>query len=83
MFQESHHIVLDHSIFQRCDTRPHNKAKTFDKITKKEKMFCSDCKHDWGIIASYMNIQVHYTHTHTRTQSDIYVQNLFMISTHC
>ncbi|MCI4387845.1 hypothetical protein PGIGA_G00079020 [Pangasianodon gigas] len=57
VLKESHHVVLDRSIFQRCDTRPHNKIRTFDNITKKEKMFCSDCKHDWGIIASYMNIE--------------------------
>ncbi|XP_060793792.1 probable ATP-dependent RNA helicase DDX58 isoform X2 [Neoarius graeffei] len=57
VLQESHHIVLDHSIFKRCLTKPHDKIKTFNNITKKDKMFCSDCNHDWGIIASYMNIQ--------------------------
>ncbi|KAK3519264.1 hypothetical protein QTP70_023125 [Hemibagrus guttatus] len=35
VLQESHHIVLDQSIFQRCETKPHNKIKTFDNITKK------------------------------------------------
>ncbi|KAG7323493.1 hypothetical protein KOW79_013195 [Hemibagrus wyckioides] len=57
VLQESHHIVLDQSIFQRCETQPHKKIKTFDNFTKKEKMYCSDCKKDWGIIASYLNIQ--------------------------
>ncbi|MCJ8742078.1 hypothetical protein PDJAM_G00078240 [Pangasius djambal] len=57
VLKESHHVVLDRSIFQRCGTKPHSKIKTFDNITKKEKMFCSDCNHDWGIIASYMNIE--------------------------
>ncbi|XP_047662804.1 probable ATP-dependent RNA helicase DDX58 isoform X1 [Tachysurus fulvidraco] len=57
VLQGSHHIVLDKSIFQRCSTKPHRKIATFDNITKKEKMFCSECQQDWGIIASYMNIQ--------------------------
>ncbi|KAI5096188.1 putative ATP-dependent RNA helicase DDX58, partial [Silurus meridionalis] len=57
VLQESHHIVMDRSIFQRCGTKPHAKPKTFDNITKTKKMFCLDCKLDWGIIASYMNIQ--------------------------
>ncbi|KAF4078406.1 hypothetical protein AMELA_G00198820 [Ameiurus melas] len=57
VLQASHHIVLDRSIFQRCLTKPHNKIKTFDNFTKKEKMLCSECNNDWGIIASYMNIQ--------------------------
>ncbi|KAF5880016.1 putative ATP-dependent RNA helicase DDX58, partial [Clarias magur] len=57
VLQESHHIVLDRSIFNRCATEPHDKIKTFNNVTKREKMYCSKCKHDWGIIASYMNIQ--------------------------
>lgn len=57
VIQASHHIVLDHSVFKRCTTEPHKKPKTFDGICKKEKMLCANCKHDWGIIASYLNIQ--------------------------
>lgn len=61
--QASHHIVLDHSIFKRCTTQPHKKPKTFDGICKKEKLLCATCKYDWGIIVSYLNIQV--THTNS------------------
>ncbi|XP_065131729.1 antiviral innate immune response receptor RIG-I [Paramisgurnus dabryanus] len=55
--QECHHIILDHSIFDRCTTAPHKRPKTFCGLTKKEKMLCAECKFDWGIIASYLNIQ--------------------------
>lgn len=55
--QESHHIALDRSMFERCTTAPHKKPKPFCGFNKKEKMLCADCKHDWGLVASYHTIQ--------------------------
>ncbi|XP_051518329.1 antiviral innate immune response receptor RIG-I-like [Myxocyprinus asiaticus] len=55
--QKSHHIILDNTIFKRCITIPHKNPKSFDGISKKEKMLCAECRHDWGIIASYVTIQ--------------------------
>lgn len=57
VLQESHHIVLDHSIFKRCITEAHPNPKGFDGFMKNEKMYCANCEHDWGIIASYMTVQ--------------------------
>ncbi|KAK1803524.1 hypothetical protein P4O66_020743 [Electrophorus voltai] len=57
VLQEAHHIILDRSVFNRCETKPHGKPKTFDGITKTKKLLCGNCKMDWGIIASYLNIQ--------------------------
>ncbi|XP_056092574.1 probable ATP-dependent RNA helicase DDX58 [Rhinichthys klamathensis goyatoka] len=55
--QESHHIALDRSMFERFTTFPHKKPKTFCGFSKNKKMLCGDCKHDWGLIASYLTIQ--------------------------
>ncbi|KAK9954750.1 hypothetical protein ABG768_016796 [Culter alburnus] len=55
--QESHHIALDRSMFERCVTVPHKNPKTFQGFSKKEKMLCAECKRDWGLIASYLTIQ--------------------------
>ncbi|RXN08417.1 putative ATP-dependent RNA helicase DDX58 [Labeo rohita] len=55
--QSSHHIVLDRSMFQRCTTAPHKNPKAFCGFNKKEKMLCAECKHDWGLVASYTTIQ--------------------------
>ncbi|XP_030629349.1 antiviral innate immune response receptor RIG-I [Chanos chanos] len=57
VLEKSHHIILDRSIFKRCVTKPHPNPKSFCGIQKTEKMACAGCQHDWGIIASYMNIQ--------------------------
>lgn len=56
--QGSHHIVLDRSMFKRCTTAPHKNPRAFSGFCKKEKMLCAECKHDWGLIASYLTIQV-------------------------
>ncbi|XP_016359901.1 probable ATP-dependent RNA helicase DDX58 [Sinocyclocheilus anshuiensis] len=53
----SHHIVLDRSMFKRCTTAPHKNPRAFSGFCKKEKMLCAECKHDWGLIASYLTIQ--------------------------
>ncbi|KAJ8262237.1 hypothetical protein GJAV_G00164150 [Gymnothorax javanicus] len=55
--QESHHVVVDRSIFDRSEKKPHKKPMRFGPFEKKMKMFCKHCHHDWGIIASYMNIE--------------------------
>ncbi|KAK7132848.1 hypothetical protein R3I93_019176 [Phoxinus phoxinus] len=55
--EESHHIALDRSMFERFTTVPHKKPITFCDFTKNKKMLCGDCKHDWGLIASYRIIQ--------------------------
>lgn len=55
--QGSHHIVLDRSMFKRCTTAPHKNPRAFSGFCKKEKMLCAECKHDWGLIASYLTIQ--------------------------
>ncbi|XP_062871422.1 probable ATP-dependent RNA helicase DDX58 [Trichomycterus rosablanca] len=57
VLQKSHHIVLDRSIFERCITKPYEKIKVFDGISKNKKMFCANCNREWGITASYMSIQ--------------------------
>ncbi|XP_036447793.1 probable ATP-dependent RNA helicase DDX58 [Colossoma macropomum] len=57
VLKECHHVVLDRSVFQRCATEPHQNPKSFGGITKTQKMYCADCKHDWGIIASYLSIR--------------------------
>uniref|UniRef100_A0A3B4C3T9 RNA helicase n=1 Tax=Pygocentrus nattereri TaxID=42514 RepID=A0A3B4C3T9_PYGNA len=57
VLKECHHIVLDRSVFQRCATEPHHNPKSFGGITKTQKMYCKECKHDWGIIASYLSIR--------------------------
>ncbi|KAL7863909.1 hypothetical protein AOLI_G00153290 [Acnodon oligacanthus] len=57
VLKECHHIVLDRSVFQRCATEPHHNPKSFGGITKTQKMYCRECKHDWGIIASYLSIR--------------------------
>lgn len=53
----AHHIVLDRSMFKRCITVPHKNPKAFCGFSKKEKMLCAECKHDWGLVASYTTIQ--------------------------
>ncbi|KAF4096228.1 probable ATP-dependent RNA helicase DDX58 [Onychostoma macrolepis] len=53
----AHHIVLDRSMFKRCTTVPHKNPKAFCGFSKKEKMLCAECKHDWGLVASYTTIQ--------------------------
>ncbi|KAJ8403691.1 hypothetical protein AAFF_G00350170 [Aldrovandia affinis] len=53
---ESQHIVVDRTIFNRCDRKPHRRPKRFGDFEKKMKMFCKECKQDWGIISSYMNV---------------------------
>ncbi|XP_059397279.1 probable ATP-dependent RNA helicase DDX58 [Carassius carassius] len=55
--QGAHHIVLDRSMFKRCTTAPHKNPRSFSGFCKKEKMLCAECKHDWGLIASYLTIQ--------------------------
>ncbi|CAM4674469.1 unnamed protein product [Leuciscus chuanchicus] len=55
--QESHHIALDRSMFERFTTVPHKKPRSFCGFSKNKKMLCGDCKHDWGLIASYLTIQ--------------------------
>lgn len=55
--QESHHIVVDRSIFSRCSRVPHRKPINFCGFSKKEKMLCVECKHDWGLVVSYLTIQ--------------------------
>ncbi|XP_067301547.1 probable ATP-dependent RNA helicase DDX58 [Pseudorasbora parva] len=55
--QESHHIAVDRSMFERCITVPHKKPRNFCGFNKKEKLLCADCKHDWGLVASYLTIQ--------------------------
>uniref|UniRef100_A0A9J8B4C1 RNA helicase n=1 Tax=Cyprinus carpio carpio TaxID=630221 RepID=A0A9J8B4C1_CYPCA len=55
--QGAHHIVLDRSMFKRCTTAPHKNPRAFSGFCKKEKMLCAECKHDWGLIASYLTIQ--------------------------
>ncbi|KAI4896413.1 hypothetical protein NFI96_031512 [Prochilodus magdalenae] len=57
VLKDCHHIILDPSVFKRCTTVPHNNPKSFGGITKTQKMYCADCKHDWGIIASYLSIR--------------------------
>ncbi|MBN3306152.1 DDX58 helicase, partial [Amia calva] len=56
VLQDSHHIVLDKTIFERFIQKPHEKPKNYGGFKKKMKMFCKKCSHDWGIIASYMSI---------------------------
>lgn len=55
--QESHHIVLDRSMFSRCSRDPHRKPINFCGFSKKEKMLCVECRHDWGLVVSYLTIQ--------------------------
>uniref|UniRef100_A0A8B9HHC6 Activating signal cointegrator 1 complex subunit 3 n=1 Tax=Astyanax mexicanus TaxID=7994 RepID=A0A8B9HHC6_ASTMX len=57
VLKECHHIILDHTVFKRCVTNPHLNPRSFDGITKTQKMLCAECKLDWGIIASYLNIK--------------------------
>nr|WEG21295.1 RIG-I [Anguilla anguilla] len=53
----SHHIVVERSIFNRCERSPHPNPRRFGQLEKKMKMFCKHCKNDWGIVATYMNIE--------------------------
>uniref|UniRef100_W5L9E5 Activating signal cointegrator 1 complex subunit 3 n=1 Tax=Astyanax mexicanus TaxID=7994 RepID=W5L9E5_ASTMX len=57
VLKECHHIILNHTVFKRCVTNPHLNPRSFDGITKTQKMLCAECKLDWGIIASYLNIK--------------------------
>ncbi|XP_036407164.1 probable ATP-dependent RNA helicase DDX58 [Megalops cyprinoides] len=54
--QESHHIVVDRTILERCVQKPHRNPRGYGNFEKKMKMYCRQCQQDWGIIASYMNI---------------------------
>ncbi|TRY64497.1 hypothetical protein DNTS_009409 [Danionella cerebrum] len=56
VIQESQHIVLDRSMFSRSIRAPHKKPISFCGFVKKEKLLCGDCKLDWGIVVSYLNI---------------------------
>nr|XP_015201265.1 PREDICTED: probable ATP-dependent RNA helicase DDX58 isoform X1 [Lepisosteus oculatus] len=56
VLRESHHVVLNKRFFERCITKPHDKPRTYDGFSKKMKMFCKNCKFDWGIVGSYMHI---------------------------
>ncbi|KAG9347057.1 hypothetical protein JZ751_005984 [Albula glossodonta] len=55
--EESHHIVVDRTILSRCGRKPHKKPRNFGGFEKKMKMFCKHCQNDWGILASYRNIE--------------------------
>ncbi|XP_045067830.1 probable ATP-dependent RNA helicase DDX58 [Coregonus clupeaformis] len=56
VLQDSHHIVLDRTLFSRARTQPHPKPKGFMGLVKTKKLFCH-CGLDWGIVASYLTIQ--------------------------
>uniref|UniRef100_A0A8C7M570 Activating signal cointegrator 1 complex subunit 3 n=1 Tax=Oncorhynchus kisutch TaxID=8019 RepID=A0A8C7M570_ONCKI len=56
VLQDSHHIVLDPTLFSRARTEPHPKPKGFMGLVKTRKLFCH-CGLDWGIVASYLSIQ--------------------------
>ncbi|NP_001157171.1 antiviral innate immune response receptor RIG-I [Salmo salar] len=56
VLQDSHHIVLDPTLFSRARTEPHPKPKGFMGLVKTKKLFCH-CGLDWGIVASYLSIQ--------------------------
>uniref|UniRef100_A0A8K9XG39 Activating signal cointegrator 1 complex subunit 3 n=1 Tax=Oncorhynchus mykiss TaxID=8022 RepID=A0A8K9XG39_ONCMY len=56
VLQDSHHIVLDPTLFSRARTEPHPKPKGFMGLVKTRKLFCH-CGLDWGIVASYLTIQ--------------------------
>ncbi|XP_066515219.1 antiviral innate immune response receptor RIG-I-like [Hoplias malabaricus] len=57
VLKESHHIILDPSVFKRCITEAHPDPKNCEGLIKTQKMFCAGCKMDWGIIASYLCIR--------------------------
>ncbi|KAL4618201.1 putative ATP-dependent RNA helicase DDX58 isoform X1 [Arapaima gigas] len=58
LVEETHHAVVDKTFSGRCRMKPHGKPKTFSGITKKMKVFCAKCCFDWGITATYMNIDL-------------------------
>ncbi|KAJ8269635.1 hypothetical protein COCON_G00122420 [Conger conger] len=56
--KDTHHIVVDRTIFDRCDIKPHKNPKRFGQFEEKMKLFCKHCpSFDWGITASYMEIE--------------------------
>ncbi|XP_043916940.1 antiviral innate immune response receptor RIG-I [Protopterus annectens] len=52
----SHHVVKDETFPERYETKPHGKPVSYDGFCKKSKLFCKQCMHDWGIIASYATL---------------------------
>ncbi|KAM6949144.1 antiviral innate immune response receptor RIG-I [Aplochiton taeniatus] len=57
VLQNSHHVVLDPSFYCRARTQTHPKPRNFDGLVKTRKLFCGKCSMDWGIVATFNNIQ--------------------------
>ncbi|XP_078385468.1 antiviral innate immune response receptor RIG-I isoform X3 [Cetorhinus maximus] len=53
VIEECHHTVIGDSFKALYSTRPHKKPKNFGSFQKKQKLYCKDCGHDWGITANY------------------------------
>ncbi|XP_078070164.1 antiviral innate immune response receptor RIG-I-like isoform X2 [Mustelus asterias] len=53
VIEECHHTVIDDSFKDRYSTRPHKKPKSFNNFQKRQKLYCKECNHDWGITANY------------------------------
>ncbi|XP_041042306.1 probable ATP-dependent RNA helicase DDX58 isoform X2 [Carcharodon carcharias] len=53
VIEECHHTVIGNSFKALYSTRPHKKPKNFGSFQKKQKLYCNDCGHDWGITANY------------------------------
>lgn len=55
--QDSHHVIIDPSVRDRIEIRPHPKSKELSKnFATTGKIYCSKCKLDWGIMAIYKNV---------------------------
>ena len=51
--QQSHHVILDDTINERVIIESHPNPKNYGDFKKTDKIFCHNCRYDWGIRAIY------------------------------
>ena len=52
----THHVVVDKDFFKRVHVEPHPNPIRVDFYIKQGKIFCKECRYDWGIKAVYKNV---------------------------
>jgi ATP-dependent RNA helicase DDX58 len=52
--KDSHHVIIDEDIVERCVIKPHPRPVVYDEFTKTGKIYCKQCNYDWGMLTAFL-----------------------------
>ena len=57
---ESHHVVVNGDIYDRCDLKGHGTPITKGEFEIGQKVHCKECEDEWGVMIKWPHRGIHY-----------------------